>query len=134
MSQPYFSKRRPKSQAPVYANGRVVGKVQAGAFRKSIDFSKHALRYPPALALSVDSLQQAKRAGAEAIEIYDRETGRVYSCAITHFMRYSFELQRGGYERQRALPLRYWTASGGNVENRPPENREDDTAVQLTLI
>jgi hypothetical protein len=97
----------------IFVGTRFVGKVQAGKFKKQIAFSRHALRTPPALALSVESLRQAENFGACEIEITDNESGRVYACTIEHFKRYSWELHRGGFEPQRAMALDRWTLVKG---------------------
>jgi hypothetical protein len=89
----------------IFVSGHCVGEVKNGAFIKSIVGSRHLLTHPPAIALSVDSLKQAKALGATEIRITDRETGTVYSADIAYFEHYSFPVQRGGYEAQRALPL-----------------------------
>ena len=90
---------------------RFVGEVEDGKFKKRIQFSKHALHTPPALALSVESLVQAERFGAQEIEITDLESGRVFLCTLEHFKRYSWQLQRGGFEPQRAMALDRWTVT-----------------------
>jgi hypothetical protein len=82
-----------------------VGDVIDGKFKKRIKFSKHALRTPPALALSVESPNQAEQVGAREIEITDIESGRVYSCSIEYFKQYAFPVRRGGFEPQLALVL-----------------------------
>lgn len=99
----------------IWTGGHIVGEVKNGTFRKSIYASRHLLRKPPAICLSVDSLNQAEAVGAKSIEVKDKETGRVYTCTVTHFKQYAFDMQRGGYEAQKALPLSYWNVSGGTV-------------------
>ena len=125
-----------------------MGEVENGKFKKRIQFSKHALHTPPALALSVESIIQAERFGAQEIEITDVESGRVYSCSLEHFNRYSWKIQRGGFEPQRALALERWSVSlpivnpdGGTIVfaknqsailNVPALKR--NAAVQLSLF
>ena len=89
----------------IRVSNHFVGEVTDGKFKKKIKFSKHALRTPPALALSVESLNQAEQVGAREIEIADLESGRVYSCSIEYFKQYAFPVQRGGFEPQMALVL-----------------------------
>ena len=96
---------------PIRVGKRVVGVVSGRKFKKKIYFSRHALRTPPALALSVESLRRAVEVSADGIEITDKESGRVYSCSLEHFNRYSWPTQRGGFEPQRALALDRWTVS-----------------------
>lgn len=89
-------------------SGRYVGDVKDGVFHKVIKGSRHILRTPRAICLSVESLRQAEQLGALYIEVGDTETGFIYSCSIEHFKRFSFELQRGGFELQRALIIERW--------------------------
>jgi hypothetical protein len=111
-----MSNDTPKNK--IFAGSRVVGEVVSGVFKKIISGSIHFLRKPRAIALDVDSLQQAKRYGAVTIEITDRETGKVYSADVEHFARFSFELNRG-YGSQRALILDRWTVTQGKHKNTP---------------
>ena len=99
---------------PIYVGNRFVGKVKGNTFYKTVK-SNHYLTTPPALALSVDSLIQAERAGATEIEITDKKSGCIYFSTISHFRRYAFDLQRGGFEPQKALPLSYWTVTHTDV-------------------
>lgn len=87
----------------IRVSNRYIGEVENGKFKKRIQFSKHALHTPPALALSIESLRQAEQFGAREIEITDLESGRVFVCTIEHFKRYGFPVQRGGFEPQLAL-------------------------------
>lgn len=112
------------SISKIWTGNRVVGEVVDGTFKKSIYASRHLLRRPPAICLSVESLNQAEQAGAKVIEVNDKESGLVYSCTVTHFRQYAFDLQRGGYEAQKALPLSYWNVSGGTVTNTPALKHE----------
>ena len=95
----------------IRVSNRYIGEVEDGKFKKRIQFSKHALHTPPALALSVETIVQAEQFGAHEIEITDLESGRVYSCSLEHFNRYSWKIQRGGFEPQRALALERWSVS-----------------------
>ena len=92
-------------------SNRYVGEVKNDNFEKKIQFSKHSLHKPPALALSVESLQQAEQFGAREIYITDIESGRVYSCTIDHFKSHAFPIQRGGFEPQLALILEQFDVS-----------------------
>ncbi len=110
------------SKYSIIVSGRYVGKVDGDTFKKSIKGSKHILRTPRAIALSVESLAQAEQAGAQKIEVKDKESGLVYSCTVTHFRQYAFDLQRGGYESQKALCLSSWNVSGGNAPSKSAVN------------
>jgi len=112
---------------PVFTKGRVTGKVCGDTFEKKIKGSKHMLQKPPAFALSVESLAQAEQAGAREIAITDKESGRVYRASVEHFRRYSFELQRGSFEPQRALTLDRWNVTGGTTTAEPEYHRTNTT-------
>jgi dissimilatory sulfite reductase (desulfoviridin) alpha/beta subunit len=125
----------------IRVSNHYVGEVRDGIFKKRIKFSKHSLHTPPALALSVESLRIAEKFGARKIEITDIESGRVYHCALEHFKRYSWELQRGGFELQRALPIERWDITGGptvkpkiNNQVRPVLERVINRPIQLALL
>jgi hypothetical protein len=122
------------------SDGRVIGKVQNGIFKKRISGSKHFLRKPPAIAFSVENLTQAEQAGAIKIEVTDKDNGCVYFCTLEHFKRYSWELQRGGFERQRALALSRWDVAGGKnstpktIPTVEPALEYINQPVQLALL
>ena len=99
----------------IYANGRVVGQVTNGVFTKTVSGSRHFLRKPQAICLSTMSLFDAEKAGALSLSVTDIETGLIYSATVLHFQRYSFDLQRGSNEPQKALPLENWDVSGGKT-------------------
>ena len=89
----------------IQVSGHHVGDVVSGVFKKRISGSRHILRKPRALALSIESLKQAEQVGAHEIEITDKESKKVYSCSVEHFKEHAFPLQRGGFEPQLALTL-----------------------------
>ncbi len=95
----------------IRVSGRLVGEVTNGIFKKTISGSRHILRKPPAIALSVESLQQAERVGAHDIQITDIDLGCVYACTLQHFKSHAFPLQRGGFEPQLALRLELFDVS-----------------------
>ncbi len=89
---------------PIYANGRVIGKVYGDCFYKSIA-ANHYLRTPPAIAFSCESLDAAERAGAVRVCVTDRDTGTKYRAAIGHIRERGFSVHRAGFEPQIALSL-----------------------------
>ena len=123
----YYSQRPKKDKGKnVRVGRRVVGKVKNGVFYRNIQGSRHLLRMPPAIALAVECVEQAIRYGATAIEVTDKETGRVYHSTIENFQQYSFKLQRGGFEPQLALTLERWnTVSPVHYTSRVPAKRQE---------
>ena len=106
-----FSTQSNQKIYQIQVAGHQVGQVGGGIFKKSILGSRHFLRKPRAIALSVESLKQAEQVGASEIQITDKETGRVYSCSIEHFKEFAFPIQRGGFEPQLALPIERFITS-----------------------
>ena len=83
------------NSTPIYVNGRVVGRVEDGVFRKRLRASVHFLKRPPAIAFDVDSLYDAQDAGATRVEVTDAETGRVYVARIADILRDGRRFNRG---------------------------------------
>lgn len=113
------------SPIPIRVAGRHVGEVVQGVFQKTIIGSRHILRVPPSIAISVESLELAERAGAREIQIRDSETGRLYTCTVEHFRRRAFPIQRGGFEPQLALLLEDFEVSAPlELVSRAPKRGE----------
>jgi hypothetical protein len=81
----------------------------------------------------VDSLRKAKQYGAHTLRVTDGETGRVYHSDYNHFMRYSFELNRG-YGAQRAMVLERWTVTGGEARNVPLPVDPEPEPIQYSMF
>lgn len=97
----------PQSHTPIYVNGRIVGQVSGSTFRKTIKGSRHMLRKPLAIALDVQSVHDAQRAGASHAEVIDTETGNVYRASLDKVLREGVRFDRG-FGRQVFLPLDDW--------------------------
>lgn len=116
------------SKNAIWTRGRVVGKVDGKTFKKRVKASTGFLHSPPAICLSIESLSQIESVGAKSIEVTDTESGLKYACTLSHFKQYAFDLQRGGYEAQKALPLSYWNVSGEASHVTPaPKHESTDT-------
>ena len=114
-------KKQLNSQAtPVYrSDGRAVGRVEGGVFRRVMRSTVHQLQRPPAWAADVDALDQARAAGASQVEIFDRDTGETYRAELADFYRHGVRVSRG-HGVQLALPLGRWSVTMSlNVGNRP---------------
>ena len=103
---------------PIYAQGRVIGKVERNTFYKSIR-KNHYLRKPPAIAFDVDSLEQAEQAGAIWVEVRDRGEGTVYRAVLRYILEKGVIFNRG-YGEQIYLVLEGWVKSkpGGGLQLR----------------
>jgi hypothetical protein len=102
------------------AQGQVIGEVSGRVFRRRFKGSVHMLRKPPALAVEKHAYLQA-RAQFDALEWRDSESGRTYICPAATFDRYAFEIRRGGFPEQLALPLRYWAVEDPAQQQAQPQ-------------
>lgn len=101
--------------------------------RKTVVGSEHMLRYPPAWAFSAAHVEAARANGVLRVEVFDKETGRVYRCPFAVFLAHGFSFDRK-HGPQVGLVLRYWTVTGpGIAETEPPAARETQP-VQLALL
>lgn len=104
----YVAPREKAQTQPIQAhNGKVVGRLDGDTLTKTVHSSRHLLRKPPAWALDVASLDQAKALGARRVALHDADTGATYEAPLDLFDLYAFDLDRG-FGRQRALPLERW--------------------------
>ena len=93
----------------------------------------HQLQRPPAWAADVDALDQARAAGASQVEIFDRDTGATYAADLADFYRRGVTVNRG-HGSQLALPLAYWTVTGGRMTGRPGGDQAAAGPSQLRLF
>lgn len=113
---------------PIYAAGRRVGEVQRGVFVKHVRGSVHFLRKPPAIALDLQSLADAERAGAGSVCIVDSETGREYCARVNYLRARGFKVSRG-FGEQVALALSEWRVPGEAMPEPPTEARQLEFAL-----
>ena len=100
---------------PIYCNGRAIGKVSGRTFCKTISGSKHLLRKPAAIAFDRSTLRDARDAGALAVAVTDRETGKTYRASIDDIETHGFGVFRG-FGSQVALAV-----SRFSIDGREPE-------------
>ncbi len=97
-----------KKSTPILAAHRQVGAVKDNVFQKHVQGSRHFLRKPPAIALDVGSLVQARAHGAEVVEIIDTESGLIYRASFQTVNENGFRFDRG-FGRQIGLEFRHWS-------------------------
>jgi hypothetical protein len=97
-----------QAKLPIYSGAHIVGRVSGGTFYKTIHGSKHILRKPQAIAVSIDALEAAESAGAVKIQVRDVETDTTYRATIEHFRQAGIKINRGGFGEQIALTLDGW--------------------------
>lgn len=93
---------------PIYAQHKRVGAVVGTTFHKDrVKASSGFLRHPPAIALSVDSLEDALDAGATEVQVTDIESGMVYRAPMQTILMKGWEFCRGA-GMQVGLELKFW--------------------------
>ncbi len=124
-----------KPCAPIYCNGKAIGKVECGVFHKTITGSKHLLRRPKAIAFDVSTLRDATQAGATLARVYDRETGNAYTATLERIREKGAPLTRG-YGQQWYLPLEYWSLNGARpaADMKAAESNKEIAELQLSLF
>lgn len=90
------------------------------------------LRQPRAWAADVDTLDQAREAGAAWVEVHDLDTGTRYRAALADFYRRGLRVDRG-HGAQLALPLACWAAVGGRASTARPGALQDAAAGPAQL-
>ncbi|MFZ5809446.1 MAG: hypothetical protein ACOY16_09230 [Chloroflexota bacterium] len=81
---------------------------QTLTLRKRIVGSRHILRQPPAIAFARQIIDYVRSQDCQRIEVVDTERGVVYTASFPTFLEFGIPIERGGFEPQIALPLRYW--------------------------
>lgn len=100
-------------------DGKVVAVIVDGVLTKTIDASKHMLRFPPAIALSTVAVAEAERLGVTQIVVSDRESGKVYRATLADLHDFGWSFDRG-FGAQLALRLSRWTTDGAATAPAPP--------------
>ena len=123
------------NSTPIYrADGRPIGHVKGGVYRRAMRSTVHQLKKPPAWAADLDTLDQARAAGAAWVELFDRDTGTTYRAALVEFYRRGLRIDRG-HGAQLALPLAAWEIVGRASMGRPTGNQSAAGGpVQMRLI
>ena len=93
---------------PVKVNKKVVGNVDGDTLNKTLDYSKHFLRTPPAIAFDELALSKAKEMGATKIKVKDKRTGLEYHTSIVNLENRGFTFNRG-FGDQIGLSLSEWS-------------------------
>lgn len=108
VGNPYPKTNNP---TPIYIGHRVIGQVVGDTFHKSIVGSKHLLQRPKAICFDRSTLRDAAEAGATRVEIYDRESGAIYTATLETIHAHSFAVRRG-FGDQIGVTLDYWSING----------------------
>lgn len=93
---------------PIKAQGKIIGYLQEHTFTKRVQGSKHMLRKPPAWCISKEAFCEEVLSNTNKIIVEDTESGITYECLTEIFAEHAFEIQRGNFEPQLAMVLKYW--------------------------
>lgn len=66
---------------PIFIGAKRIGQVTGNTFYKPIQKNGY-LKKPPAIAFDVSSLDDAESAGADRVDVRDKETGKHYRAKI----------------------------------------------------
>ena len=97
---------------PIKAQGKIIGYLTNHTFIKQVQGSKHMLRKPPGWCISKEAFCEQILPNTETIVVEDAESGLIYECRTTVFSEHAFEIQRGNFEPQLALGLKFWEVRG----------------------
>ena len=93
---------------PIKAQGKIIGYLQDHSFVKRVQGSKHMLRKPPGWCISKEAFCEEILPNTNKIIVEDMESGVTYECLTEVFAEHAFEIQRGNFEPQLALVLKFW--------------------------
>jgi hypothetical protein len=120
---------------PVFCNGRPVGQVSDGVFRKTVRSSRHFLRQPRAICFDRSTLHDAEAAGATLVQVYDADDKDTYAAEIATVWAHCFPVLRG-HGDQVGLALDWWSINGAQplAERRAAETNRERCELQLGLF
>lgn len=102
----------------VTVEGKIAGYIRGDSFHKRVIGSKHQLRKPPAWCISKEAFCERVLPNTENIIIEDVAAGVSYECPTKVFAERAFEIQRGNFEPQLAMELRFWTLTRNGHQPR----------------
>lgn len=123
------------SSKAIYLNGKAVGYVRRGVFRKTVNSSRHFLRTPPAICYDRSTLSDAEAAGATRLEVRDADTNFSYSAPLAVFWAHCFPVLRG-HGDQVGMHLDYWSVGGETpiAEKRAGQTNKERLGLQPGLF
>lgn len=124
-TKPLFVSGRPKPVA--YYDPRTK------TLQKNIDFSKHLVLTPRAIAFDANVLAQAEKLGTQHIRVVDITTNDIWTISFADFQRYQFSVNRG-YGAQFAVELGRWNRNGQPSELAQREQLQANKASQLSMF
>lgn len=122
---------------PLFVTGRpnpvAYFATQTRTLQKGIDFTKHIVRQPRAIAFDADVLAQAEKLGAQHIQVKDITTNDIWTITFADFRRYQFSVNRG-FGLQYAAALDHWSRNGEQSEYNRRAEAKAAAVEQLALF
>lgn len=100
---------------------------------KSIDFTRHIVQKPRAIAFDVRIVAQAVQLNAKKISVTDTNTNDVWTIEFADFQRLKRDFNRG-YGSQLMVTLNYWQRNGQPSEATQHDGQAAVQSVQLALF
>jgi len=107
---------------------KVVGETVGNEFRKMVHSSKHFLKVPPAIAIEKTVWDSLIGEGVQLIRVKDLDHDQYWNVSYSVFDRKKMLIERGGFEKQYALPLKWWeltTNIGTIIQKAEAEKRQE---------
>ncbi len=132
-----FGNFTPQPATPLFVPGR----PKAVAFfnphtrtlQKGIDFTKHLVLKPRAIAFDAAVLSQAERLGAQHVQVKNITTGDIWTITFDDFRRYQFSVNRG-FGLQYATELGRWQRNDQPSELGERERQQANKTAQLGMF
>lgn len=90
-------------------SNRPAATLNGDTLERSASGKKHFLRQ--GIAFHQDTIGQAEQLGAKSIEVYDRDTGKIYSTSLDTFLRRGWRFD-WGHGPQMGLAFSHWQIKG----------------------
>ncbi len=89
--------------------GKVIGEIERGVFYKRVNPKIHRVRIPPSWATDADSFDRDVALNCHTIVLIDVTSDKQWEVSVEIFQKHKFIINRGGYGKQYALLLKWWT-------------------------
>ena len=93
-------------------DGRIVASVEDDILHKRVSAKKHMLKKPPSWAFDATLIDDAVKAGATRIEVFDSDSRLTYGVSVRLFRAEAFRVNRQ-HNKQLALHIKYWATTDG---------------------
>ncbi len=100
----------------VKSQEKIIGHIAGRIFIKRVKGSRHMLQKPRAWCISKQAFIEEIMPVTDLIQVVDKESDITYECKTSEFAAHAFEIQRGGFEPQLVLQLKFWNTQDSKHE------------------